>query len=233
MPPIQLVMLPGLDGTGVLFRPILNELPPHIQPIVLSYPTDKELGYDELFPIILKALPQGAPFVLLGESFGGPLSLRVAATRPAGLKAVILCASFISCPHPFVPAWTAPLVRAFPFRAFPIFTQLKAFLGLYSSKELRSLINEALSLVQPRVLASRTREVIRVNVASELIAIDCPILYIQGKQDFVVPGGNLRRILHIKPEVHYIQLSAPHMVLQTQPIQAAEAISSFIANFAA
>jgi pimeloyl-ACP methyl ester carboxylesterase len=233
MPPIKIVLLPGLDGTGVLFRPLLNELPPDIQPIVFSYPTDQELGYEELLPLVLKALPQGAPYVLLGESFGGPLSLRVAATRPAGLKAVILCASFISCPHPFVPAWAAPLVRPLPFRAFPQFSQLKALLGRYSGKERQSLIKEALSLVQPRVLASRTREVIQVNVAAELSQIDCPILYIQGQHDLVVPIGNLRRILQIKPEVHSVQLPAPHMVLQTQPKLAADAISSFIAKLAA
>ena len=144
MQPIQLVLLPGLDGTGVLFRPLLKKLPHYIQPIVVTYPTDKELGYDELLPIVLKKLPQGAPFVLLGESFGGPLSLRVAATRPAGLKALILSASFLSCPHHFVPAWTAPLVRAFPFRAFPKLVQLKALLGGYATAELLTLSKEAL-----------------------------------------------------------------------------------------
>ena len=88
-------------------------------------------------------------------------------------------------------------------------------------------------MVQPRVLASRTREVIRVNVAAELSRIDCPILYIQGQHDLVVPSGNLRRILRIKPEIHSVQLPAPHMVLQTQPKLAAEAMSHFIANLAA
>jgi pimeloyl-ACP methyl ester carboxylesterase len=233
MVPINIVMLPGLDGTGVLFRPVLKALPPAIRPIVVSYPTDQELGYEELLPVVRKALPRGAPFVLLGESFGGPLALRVAATRPAGLTAIILCASFISCPHPFVPAWIAPLVPVLPFRAFPRFSQLKALLGRYSTAELRALSREALSLVTPRVLAGRTREVIRVNVVSELTGLDCPVLYIQGKHDFVVPGGNLRRILRIKPEVQHVQLPAPHMVLQTKPEQAARAITGFIADITA
>lgn len=230
MNPIHIVMLPGLDGTGVLFRPVMKELPSYIHPIVVSYPPDKELGYKQLLPIVLKALPRDTPFVLLGESFGGPLSLQVAATNPNGLRAVILCASFISCPRNFIPTWAAGFVRELPFRAFPIIAQLKALLGAYSTNELRALTKEALSLVQPRVLASRTREVIRVDVTSELTEIDCPILYIQGKHDLVVPSRNLDRIIRIKSNVQYVQIPAPHMVLQTQPKKASNAISSFISK---
>ena len=232
MAPITIVMLPGLDGTGVLFRPVLAALPPTVRPIVVSYPADQELGYEELLPIVCNALPRNAPFILLGESFGGPLALQVAATRPAGLIAVILCTSFISCPHRFVPAWIAAMVRPFPFRAFPLLSQLKSFLGRYSTAELRALSKEALALVAPNVLAGRIRAVIRVNVVSELTGLACPVLYIQGQHDFVVPGGNLRRILRIKPEVQFVRIAAPHMVLQTRPAQAAKAITSFIANIA-
>ena len=79
---IALVILPGLHGTDKLFRGVLNQLPPFIRPVVLSYPPDKKLGYSDLVPVVLAAVkknsPPGQPFVLLGESFGGPLSLLVA-----------------------------------------------------------------------------------------------------------------------------------------------------------
>jgi len=230
MAPIYLVLLPGLDGTGLLFRPLLKALPANIRPIVVSYPTDRILGYEELLPIVLNALPKDAPFVLLGESFGGPLSLLIAASKPKGLKALILCASFVSCPHHFVPTWAAPLVRAFPFRAFPKFAQLKALLGGYANDELQALSDEALSSVDPEVFAHRTREVIRVNVSSALAACDLPILYIQGKYDFVVPSENFKRINRIKSAVQFVQIPAPHMVLQTQPELAADAINKFVEN---
>ena len=228
MQPIQIVLLPGLDGTGVLFQPLLQALPSGIPPIVIKYPTDDCLGYDELLPIVLKDLPQDAPFVILGESFGGPLSLRVAATRPAGLKALILCASFISCPYRIVPRWAAQLVCDAPFRAFPKFAQIKALLGGYSTTELRALSKKALSLVQAKVLAHRVREIIKINVASELIACDLPILYIQGQYDGIVPASNVQRILKLKPSVQVVRIPAPHLVLQTQAAQAASAIYDFV-----
>lgn len=230
MKPVCLVLLPGLDGTGVLFRPLLKHLPPSISAVVVDYPRDQALGYAELLPLVLDALPRDRPFAVLGESFGGPLALRVAAARPGGLKALILCASFVSCPHPIVPMWAASLVTALPFTAFPQLSRLKALLGGYSTGALRALSREALAAVRPAVLAHRTREVIRADDSRELAGLDVPLLYIQGRYDRVVPGGNLKRIQRIKPSVEVAQLPAPHMVLQTQAAGAAATIAGFLSR---
>ena len=40
---VSLVLLPGLDGTGELFQPLLRALPNELQPIVLSYPNRDQL----------------------------------------------------------------------------------------------------------------------------------------------------------------------------------------------
>src|SRR5258706_334101 len=69
MPEIALVLLPGLHGSDVQFRPLLKHLPPRIRPVAVNYPPDELLGYEELLPRVLAALPTDSPFVLLGESF--------------------------------------------------------------------------------------------------------------------------------------------------------------------
>ena len=102
---MKLLLLPGLDGTGVLFRPLLKSLPDWLEPVVIPYPTQQVLGYDDLLSTIRQALPLDEPFLLLGESFGGPLALRLAASKPPGLKGVILCGSFVTCPYSSVPTW--------------------------------------------------------------------------------------------------------------------------------
>ena len=104
----------------------------------------------------------------------------------------------------------------------------KALLGGYSTTELRALSKKALSLVQVKVLAHRVREIIKINVASELIACDLPILYIQGQYDGIVPASNVQRILKLKPSVQVVRIPAPHLVLQTQAAQAASAIYDFV-----
>jgi pimeloyl-ACP methyl ester carboxylesterase len=226
---IMLVLLPGLDGTGVLFQPLLQALPPDIESVVVAYPDRECLGYDDLLPRVLNVLPRDEPFVLLGESFGGPLALQVAATRPQGLRGVILSASFVSCPYRFVPAWAAALVPVMPFRHFPHYAQIKRWLGAYATPQLASLSAEALSRPSAEVFAHRVRQIFRLDARSILASLELPILYLQGTRDHVVPAHNVQTILRIRPQVQTQRLDSPHMLLQTRPTLAAKAIADFIA----
>lgn len=230
MQQIDLVLLPGLDGTGLLFRPLLEALPPYINPIVVPYPSDVSLGYSQLLPMINHYIPVGRPFILLGESFGGPLSIQIAATMPSNLKALILSASFIQCPQRLFANWTASLIHPLPFRAFPLLSQCKRMLGGYSNDAVASLIKGALLTVKPEAMAHRMRDIVKVDVSAEFKRIECPILYLQGKRDWAVPVSNLQHMQSIKPEMQYAHISASHMLLQNQPKEAAMAISDFIQN---
>jgi surfactin synthase thioesterase subunit len=40
--PVVLVLLPGMDGTGKLFKPFVRQLPPRVQVRAVSYPREKE-----------------------------------------------------------------------------------------------------------------------------------------------------------------------------------------------
>lgn len=229
---VSLIMLPGLDGTGKLFKRTIGHLPPSIEPVVLSYPPDKKLGYTELVPIVQTSiqaeLPTGQPFVLLGESFGGPLSLLVADQQPEGLLGIILCASFLSCPHPLVPLWAGTLLPSTPFRLTAAISKIKGLKEGYWSEE----SHKAIASVRPEVWAHRLREVIGIDVSCELSRTTLPLLYIQGKKDIVVPGVNFRKVRAIRNDTQRVQIDTTHMVLQTRPQQSAAAIGSFIEQLA-
>jgi pimeloyl-ACP methyl ester carboxylesterase len=225
---IKLVLLPGLDGTGILFQPLLQNLPAEIEPVVIAYPDHELLGYEELLPRVMASLPHDESFLLLGESFGGPLALRVAASQPARLRGVILSASFIGCPYRFVPKWAAHFIGPLPFRSFPRYAQIKSLLGGYATRELASLSAQALSLASAEVFAHRMRAIFRLDARAALKATAVPILYLQGTQDQVVPAHNLQRILNAKPSVQTVRIDAPHMLLQTKPMLASRAIEDFV-----
>ena len=219
--------MPGMDGTGLLFEPLIAALPASCPSSVLSYPLDEPLGYDELLPLARKALPEDGPFVLVAESFSGPLALKIAAEAPAGLSGVVLSATFVKNPIWWAPRGLRHVVRATAFRFFARFTQLKALLGGYGTPELQRLLRQANSLVSPAVLASRVRSILAVNVVAELRACSVPILYIRGTHDRVVPEQSLNLILRERPSVQVVRLAGPHLVLQVQAVAAARAIESF------
>ncbi len=98
-----LVLLPGLDGTGKLFAEFLKALDSSIGTLVVTYPKDVPMNYDQLEALVTAALPTDRPFVLLGESFSGPLAIRIAARRPEFLVGLVLCVTFARNPY----SWAA------------------------------------------------------------------------------------------------------------------------------
>jgi alpha-beta hydrolase superfamily lysophospholipase len=135
-------MLPGLDGSGKLFRPLLQVLPFHLKAQVIPYPADRVLSYDALVPFVRRAFPRGEPFVLLGESFGGPLCLKCVFPSVENLRAVILSATFVTNPLPtsfswipwipqWLTAWTLQLSLLMLWSAFTLRAWIR--LRIYSS----------------------------------------------------------------------------------------------------
>lgn len=110
---ITLLLLPGLDGTSVLFEPLLEHL--ELPARAVDYPQRRPTGYADLLPAVRDICPRDRPFILLGWSFSGPLALLAAAERPPGLAGVVLCASFVTKPVPYLPAAIRHLARPLLF----------------------------------------------------------------------------------------------------------------------
>lgn len=228
-PRTPLVLLPGLDGTGRLFFPLLNELPHGLEPRVVSYPERELLSYAALLPIARAALPESGPFVLLGESFSGPLAIRLAAEKPPGLKALILAATFSRNPTA-VPKGLSFLCHESFFRLWPVSVAARAALQGYPDAELKRVFREVSRSVPPQVMAARARECLGVDVRRELQAVEVPILYIGATKDVVVPFWNRKRVEAERPDAQSVVLRSTHQVLQKAPHAAADAIAQFLAS---
>jgi pimeloyl-ACP methyl ester carboxylesterase len=222
-----LILLPGLDGTGILFEPLLKELPAAIVPQVVPLPKHSSMSYKVLVPAISACLPVDRPYYLLGESFSGPISLMIAESHPKGLRGVILCASFIRNPT-YVPSVLRHIAGAWMFYLTPQFAQIKSLFGGYSTAELRALLARAHSEVPASVMARRVRSILALDCTKALQECPVPVAYLRGTLDMVVPAKNLRQIVAARPTVREFAIKAPHLVVQTQPRAAADAIMTFV-----
>jgi pimeloyl-ACP methyl ester carboxylesterase len=225
---VKLILMPGMDGTGELFAPFLHALGNSLESLVLRYPTDEPLGYSGLLARVRGELPKTGSFVLLGESFSGPLALMLGAESPAGLAGLILCASFATNPIRWFPRFARPLVRPALFRRKPHFAQVKALLGRYETPELRALLDKANSAVMPCVMAARARAILDVDVREQYKACRYPMLYLRGQRDRVVRKHVVRSLILQKPSLQVVTLPAPHLVLQVAPEEAAQAAREFV-----
>lgn len=227
-PTITLVLLPGLDGTGRLFEEFAASLSSDVDVVVANYPTDQPMGYAELEQVARRFIPADQPFVLLGESFSGPIALAIAASSPPGLLGVILCCSFARSPLPaLVPLrallWLLP-VKLIPHSVLNFF-----LLGRFSTARLRTLLADTLSRVSPAVLRVRAHAALTVDQTAALQAMKVPLLYLRAREDLVVGKSSSQWVLARLPEAQLVEFVAPHFLLQTLPKEAAAIVSEFIA----
>lgn len=226
----RLILLPGLDGTGLLFEPLLRWLTPELHSTVISYPGDQPLGYDELLDYVLARLPDDAPYVLLGESFGGPLAIRIASTAPRNLCGLILSATFVRKPVRWLPRWIGPWLPTTAFRLVPWWGQLRILTSGKSTPELRRLFHYALSQVQPRVMVHRLSEVLRVDVVEKFQRLDLPILALAGRFDRTVPPHNLQMLQRLRSDLQIEIIECDHLLLQVEPETTGRIISRFVVS---
>lgn len=221
-----LILLPGMDGTGTLFGSLIDILPAEMQPMVISYPPDKVCSYDELLQRIEGQLHDKSDLILVGESFSGPLAIRYAARHASQVRALVLCASFVTSP---VSTWLRFLVGAWPFRVpMPSFHTRHYLTGKESPDSLVRAVHTATRSVAPEVLADRVKEIIRTDVSAELQQCSMPILYLRAMQDRVVPPVQAQKIRAIQPNAVIADVDGPHLLLQTEPVAAWKTICDFL-----
>lgn len=217
------LLLPGLDGTGALHGPFVDAL--GLGCTVLSYPADMS-SYDDLRDWVAARLP-AEPFLLIAESFSGPLALQLAALRPDGLKGLVCVASFAHAPRP-APAFMASALRIMPVKSRLASQMMQpAVMGRWASRAFTAQLWQALKTVPAATLAARLEQVLRADARDELAALDLPMMYLRPRQDRLVPKSAVHPFAQVGAQV--AQCDGPHFILQAQPAQSAALVRSFAA----
>jgi pimeloyl-ACP methyl ester carboxylesterase len=224
---VTLVLLPGMDGTGELFAPFLAKLGPEFSVKVVRYPTNEPLGYAELEAVVRSELPPEGPFVILGESFSGPIAVSLAASGLPRLKGLVLCCTFVRNPRPIFGGLRS-LLAVVPVTAVPGALLSWLLMGRFSSAALRSAFAKAVAQVSSSVLRARLRSVLAVDVSAHLRGATIPTLYLRASRDRVVPAGAARLVSRLKPDTCIAEVEAPHFLLQAAPSEAARLVRAFL-----
>lgn len=231
MSKIALVLLPGLDGTGVLFSDFIAKLPSDLDPIVVRYPTDKPLGYAQLEEIARASIPKSSPFVLLGESFSGPLAISIAASKPPGLIGLVLSCTFARYPRNLFRRghWLAPYL---PVAGMGVIAARRLVSPARVDPSVAEKLNSAREMVAKSVFRARIGELLRVDATPRLSDINVPILDLRAVKDGIVPNRAGDEIRKRGRKVRAVDIEGAHFLLQAKPLQAAEVIHKFVSDIA-
>ena len=222
-----LVMLPGMDGTGELFSRFVAALGPGMEALVLRYPADQPLGYAELEARVREALPTDRPYVLLAESFSGPIGIELASQRPSQLEGLVLCCTFARNPRPAMRALQA-LLPAIPLAALPVAPLGRALMGRDFDPILQAELAAAIRPLPAPVMRARLRAVLQVDATARWREVRVPTLSLRAAQDLVVPRSAGDWLLETRPGTELVELQGPHFLLQKRPDEAAAAVRRFM-----
>ncbi len=224
--PLPIVLLPGLHGTAALLAPLAGHLSAMRPVSPVTFPADEPSGYDALIDFVVQRLPPGR-FVILGESFSGPLAIRIAAREKDRVAGLILASSFAR--HPF-PRTLAFLARIDGRRFMPRTIVEAILLDRRATPELRQAIWAEAAKMPQAVLRARIRAVLTVDARRHLAETQCPVLDLRGRRDRIARARHAKEIRVLRPDARVEFFDAPHMLLETHPRESAAAVERFCAR---
>jgi pimeloyl-[acyl-carrier protein] methyl ester esterase len=229
MPIERMLILPGMDGTGKLLLDFVHGLPVPMRKEIPIYLQDVVLSYDQLAQLVRSKCKDSPRFVLMAESFSTPVAVKIAAENPPNLRGLILCAGFARSPVRGAKRWLsaplAPLLMRFPMWEAMVRSWL---VGGDASPELVRKMRKVIASVNATVLTARLQEVLKCDVRSDLRKIAVPMLYLQARQDRLVPARCFEEIRAFRPEMRIVVVDGPHFLLQVKAEQTAGIVTEFL-----
>jgi pimeloyl-ACP methyl ester carboxylesterase len=194
-----IVLVPGLDGTGLLFYrqvPLLERR----YTVTTHRLRDTAVHIDELVSELdarVTAAALGGRVTLVGESFGGALSLTYALAHPARVERLVIVNSFPFF-SPQARLWLGyHLLRATPWGVMSIVRQLTAF-RMHSRHTGRDDLRRFHALMRATTrdgYLSRLRMLREYDVRGRLGALQAPVLFLAADRDHLVPAVEQARLM--------------------------------------
>lgn len=218
---MKIILLPGMDGTGDLFEPFRSLLA--IPAIVIPLPQFGSQDYEFLASYVESQLPEDEEFIIVAESFSGPIAVLLAAKEIVNLKRIVFVATFLVCPNLFLTfiARLLPLklLLAAPFAKIVI---LRVLLDGFSYSQFVG----ALKKVSSKVLKKRLRSI--YNLKTQDSVVNIPSLYLNASFDWLVLKNQIPLFKQLFQHIQIEYVEGAHCLLQSNPNACAEIINSWI-----
>lgn len=224
--PSKLVLLPGLDGSGELFAPLLSFLQ-HFECQIISLPNTTNQNYQFLAEYVLTQLPKD-DFILLAESFSGPIAILLSQQRNKNLKGIILVATFISPPRKHL----VLLTKILPIKillSLPFGCYLYSYLFFDNNLNLFKLLKQTINTIPTKILKQRLNSIQSLGNLKKLLSISStPALYIQPISDLFVSNNKYHEISKYYDNITLKKIDGSHFIAQVRPRECSAIISEFM-----
>ncbi len=221
---IKIVLLPGLDGTGELFYPLLQRLSVFDVKII-KLPLTGNQDYETLSNHLKLLLPT-KDFILVAESFSGPIAAILANKNISALKGIVFVATFLSTPakHLLALSQYVPVKALLNLPLSDFFTKHLLFESTVT-KEMLEKFNRVVKTLPATIFKQRLK--VLLNLKFNYETCDIPSVYLQPENDRLVDKDKYEEFERYFSNISRQSIAGPHFLLQTQPDKCAEEIQRF------
>jgi pimeloyl-[acyl-carrier protein] methyl ester esterase len=221
-----MILMPGFDGTGELFGPLIATLSPRHRPQVVRYRGERT--FDDYVDTVSCALPdRGA--ILIAESFSGPIAVAVMARHPERIRCAVLCATFVEPPF-------QPLTKLAQFVPPPLLglkLGQRAMLQQFCLDDRcePALMDQALAVIEsmPAIeISARLNVLSKLRVRTLCRNIRTPTLILRATGDRLVSSSRYEQLIEHLPGATVKEVEGPHLLLQSRPRECAQLIDEFV-----
>lgn len=217
----KLIFLPGLDGTGLLFRPLTQLLPEEIEYQVIPL---SSLSSDEPAEQAkeIASLVGSVPCVVFAESYSGLIAYELCRQQKAAIVHVIFAASFLGRPSAvsrfaaFLPIW--PIRQ----KLAPAGVMNRLLFGNTDRRDVLPLFYAAFESASSADLKKRLFRISKLIPPVE--NIEQPCTYICAAEDWLVSKNALAVFQQLCRKLDVVPVNGGHLIAQGQPHKCIEII---------
>lgn len=218
---MKILLLPGLDGTGLLFDKLLEAFPKGFDISVVSL--DKLPGSTYIEQASeLERVYSGEDLFLIAESYSGRIAYELCGIIGSRVLGIAFLASFVSRPS-FISRFASYLPLAMLKSTF--FTRwLIKLLGFNGGGD-KDLVDSVFRALQQ---SERLKLKIRLTNIAKLTnperSCECPAIYIKPTKDYLVSKRAVHELASVFVNVKFVNVMGGHFIAQSYPQDCAQII---------
>lgn len=223
---MNLVLLAGLDGTGILFEPFLKVATIQFDEVFIyqaNNETNQTLTYqaNHLAKILTDKFSKN-PIIIIAESNGGLLAYQLLAYS-LNIRHIFFVACFLTLPNPLarLVRFIKPIYIAYLIKYVP--SGLLNFLLFYryGNDKLLNLFKKSMNELNDNgniPFINRCQILANLNNGLDNYqSFDTPCTYIKARQDFLV-FNQINNFANVFNNFRHYTIDGSHFLLQTNPI---------------
>lgn len=211
---MKVVLLPGMDGTGILFKPFIEQAPPNIEVTIIPLKQSENYSYEDQAKYVMSQIGED-PFILVAESYSGMVAYNMLKLGCKNIEHIVFAASFICLPSRLAKFSNYLPIALAKSRLVPKALMGRILFGKFSSPSLINHFYSALSITSSTTLSHRLNQISELKEPKYKISIPCT--YIKPNKDIAISKIAVTAFHEVCSNLIIHEVAGTHFVLQTNP----------------